>query len=121
MATFKFELRNLGKDSKEKTIYGKIIYISYTFGAGKDKRIRYSTGLKVINPKNWNAKTQKVKNVVEETNKVNTNNKLNDTKTFLDGLYSDLTINKGLEVTPQLLKNELDILLTMLGCRSFFS
>ncbi|RPD91617.1 hypothetical protein EGM88_14710 [Aureibaculum marinum] len=102
MATLKFELR------KNKGNTGSI-YIRYTFGTGNAKRIRYSTGLKIVNYKNWNLKTQTVKNVTEEINKVNINNKLNETRTFLEGLYSDLTINRKLEVTPQLLKNELDI------------
>lgn len=102
MATFKFELRK----GKEKTA---LIQIRYTFGTGNDKRIRYSTGLSLVHYKNWNTETQSIKNVSKEINKVNINNQLNKTRTFLEGLYSDLTINKGLEVTPQLLKSELDI------------
>lgn len=102
MATFTFELRK-GKGNTAQ------IQIRYTFGSGNDKRIRYSTGLSLINSKNWNVTSQTVKNVSEEVNKVNINNQLNKTRTFLEGLYSDLTINKDLEVTPQLLKSELDI------------
>ena len=100
MATFKFQLRK-GKGTSA------LIYINYNYGT--KSRIRYSTGLKIINSKNWNTKKQNVKNVSEEINKVNINNQLNKTKTFLEGLYSDLTINRGLEVTNQLLNNELDI------------
>jgi len=102
MATFKFELRK-GKGNSA------LIYIRYTFGTGNDYRIRYSTGLKLLNSKNWSVKYQNVKNVNEEVNKTNINNQLNKTKTFLEGLYSDLTINRGLTVTNQLLTNELDI------------
>lgn len=102
MATFTFELRKGKRNTAQ-------IQIRYTFGSGNDKRIRYSTGLSLINTKNWNTTSQTVKNVSEEVNKVNINNKLNETRTFLEGLYSDLTINKDLEVTPQLLKSELDI------------
>ncbi|MBI9040229.1 tyrosine-type recombinase/integrase [Lutibacter sp.] len=100
MATFKFTLRK-GKETSA------LIYINYSYGT--ENRIRYSTGLKIINSKNWSVKYQNVKNVNEEVNKTNINNQLNKTKTFLEGLYSDLTINRGLTVTNLLLTNELDI------------
>lgn len=100
MATFKFKLRKGSGTSA-------LIYINYSYGTAK--RVRYSTGLKISNIKNWNVETQRVRNVQTEVNKVNINNKLNETQTFLEGLYSDLTINRGLDVTNQLLNNELDI------------
>ena len=100
MPTLNFKLRQ-GKNTSVP------IYLIYSYG--KDKRLRYSTGIKLLNSKNWNSDAQKVRNVVEEINKLAINNKLNETRAYLEKLYSKLTIDDHITITNDLLKNELDI------------
>ena len=100
MATLNFTLR---------AIKGTSASIHIFFNYGKNKRLRYSTGLKLTNIKNWNADKQRIKNVIEEVNKISINNKLDRTQSFLNNLYTDLSVNQNTVVTNEILKNELNI------------
>lgn len=105
MPTLNFILRK-GKNNTA------TIHINYNYGKYTKEnlfRLRYSTGLKLQNIKNWHEDNQRIKNVNEEVDKININNKLSKTQSFLGELYSDLTINKNIIVTNEILTNELDI------------
>ncbi len=105
MPTLNFILRK-GKNNTA------TIHINYNYGKYTKEnlfRLRYSTGLKLQNFKNWHDDNQRIKNVNEEVDKININNKLSKTQSFLGELYSDLTINKNIIVTNEILTNELDI------------
>ena len=50
------------------------IQLHYNYGTNSS--LRYSTGLKIQNMKNWDPKGMRIKNVVEELDKNYINNKL---------------------------------------------
>lgn len=102
MPTLKYVLK-AGKGSTAK------IHLFYNYGA--NNRLRYSTGLQILNIKNWNEKPQRIKNVTEEVEKVNVNNKLDQIQAFINGLYSDLSTKENATVTNEILTNELNIFL----------
>ncbi|RKS56179.1 site-specific recombinase XerD [Gillisia mitskevichiae] len=97
MATITFRLR--------KSTTGKGASIQLTFHYGKAKRFRYSTGLKIINFKNWDLNKMRVKNVVEEKFKTEINNQLNELTTQLEAHFVELSLNQKLNVTNDILKN----------------
>ncbi len=87
---------------------GGRIYLSFSYGT--KKRFRYSTKLKVKKIKNWDYGVPgKVRNVVEETNRLNINDKLNKLRTHIESYYNNLHTGKGVSINDEMLKNECDI------------
>ena len=82
--------------------------IQLFFNYGSKKRLRYSTGLKVSNIKNWDSSKMRIKNVIAEIHKNEVNNKLSEIHTLIEKTYTDLAISKGLTVTNDMLKEALD-------------
>ncbi|QXP77676.1 MULTISPECIES: site-specific integrase [Winogradskyella] len=82
--------------------------IQLFFNYGSKKRLRYSTGLKVSDIKNWDNSKMRIKNVVAEVQKNEVNNKLTDIHALIEKTYTDLAITKNIEVTNQMLKEVLD-------------
>lgn len=98
MATFKYIIRE---------IKGKGASIHLVFNYGANKRLRYATKLTIKNKKNWSVKLQKVKDVIEESNKHRINKKLREGKTdFLD-FFDDL-VAKEKNIDNTILKIECD-------------
>jgi integrase len=85
--------------------------IQLYFNYGSNKRLRYSTGLKVADFKNWDAVKMRIKNVVTETHKNAVNNKLTDIQSFIEKIYTNLSITENVVVTNDMLKDDLDIFL----------
>ena len=85
--------------------------IQLHFNYGTNKRLRYSTGLEVLDYRNWDADKMRIKNVIAEVHKNDVNNKLNDIQSFLEKLYYRLTLTESVEVDNELLKNELNVIL----------
>jgi integrase len=85
--------------------------IQLYFNYGSNKRLRYSTGLKVADFKNWDAVKMRIKNVVTETHKNAVNNKLTDIQSFIEKIYTNLSITENVLVTNDMLKDDLDIFL----------
>jgi len=90
---------------------GKNVSIQLVFNYGSNKRLRYSTGLKVLNSKNWDARKMRVKNVAEELYRQDVNNKLNDIQSVLNKTYSDLRTNQNVAITNDILRGICDELL----------
>lgn len=78
--------------------------IQLVFNHGANQRLRYSTGLKVLNRKNWDAGKMRIKNVASELDRQDINNKLNEVQTVLNRSYSDLRTNQNKEVSNDMLK-----------------
>ena len=100
MATLTFSLRENKNNSAS---------IILVFSYGRKKLLRYSTGEKVKHISNWDDRRQKVKNVTDEPLKDRINSRLNKLKDFFEDKYDDLSNKKGIEVTNEVLKHELDI------------
>jgi site-specific recombinase XerD len=83
--------------------------IQLFFNYGTKKRLRYSTGLRVQNIKNWDSAKMRIKQVVEELDWYYVNNKLNDLKSLIDKEYGRITIQEGKEVNNEMLTNLCDI------------
>ncbi|MCG7501773.1 site-specific integrase [Tenacibaculum sp. Mcav3-52] len=83
--------------------------IQLYFNYGANKRLRYSTGLKVSDVKNWDTKKMRIKNVVAEIHKNAINNKLTDIQRFVEEVYTDFSVRQNIVVTNDVLKNELDV------------
>lgn len=101
MAKLTFVLRT-GK-SKSATIQ---LFFNY----GTEKRLRYSTGLKILDFKNWDAEKMRIKNVAAEVHKNKVNNRLTEIQGFLEKLHTDY-ITSGELFDNDILKSELDIFL----------
>ena len=84
MAKLTFKLRPLK---------GKNVNIQLVFNYGANNRLRYSTGLKVANSKNWDDGKMRIKQVAEEIYRNDVNNKLNTVTETLEKQYNDLTVN----------------------------
>lgn len=97
MATITFRLRN--------STSNKGASIQLTFQYGEAKRLRYSTGLKIFNIKNWDSNKMRVKNVAEERFKTEINNQLNELTTQLEAHYMELSVNQKEVVNNDTLKN----------------
>ncbi|MFD0837117.1 tyrosine-type recombinase/integrase [Mariniflexile aquimaris] len=102
MAKLTFKIRK-GVDKSAK--------IQLFFNYGTDRRLRYSTGLEILDAKNWDDEKMRIKNVVSEIHKNDVNNKLTDIQSFLEKTYTRLAITEGVEVDNEILKNELNIFL----------
>jgi integrase len=102
MAKLTFKIRK-GVDKSAK--------IQLFFNYGSHKRLRYSTGLEVLDAKNWDAEKMRIKSVAVEVHKNDVNNKLTDIQSFLEKTYTRLSITEGVEVDNEILKNELNIYL----------
>ncbi|GGG08978.1 integrase [Dokdonia pacifica] len=87
---------------------GKNVSIQLVFNYGANKRLRYSTGLKVSNSKNWDTTKMRIKNVASELDRQDINNKLNEVQTVLNRSYSDLRTNQNREVSNDMLKDICD-------------
>jgi len=102
MAKLTFKIRK-GVDKSAK--------IQLFFNYGTNKRLRYSTGLKVNDLKNWDEDKMRVKNVVAEIHRNEINNRLTDIRAFLEKIYTKYAITDNIIVTNKILKRELDIYL----------
>jgi len=102
MAKLTFKIRK-GVDKSSK--------IQLFFNYGTDRRLRYSTGLEVLDAKNWDTEKMRIKNVLAEVHKNDVNNKLTDIQAFLEKTYTRLAIRESIEVDNEILKNELNIFL----------
>ena len=81
MAKLSFKVRK-GKDKSGS--------IQLHFNYGTNFRLRYSTGLKIQNIKNWDPKKMRIRNVVEELDKNYTNKKLDKLQFDLNKKYTNL-------------------------------
>tara|TARA_R110002049_G_scaffold307720_2_gene509184 strand:- start:2514 stop:3854 length:1341 start_codon:yes stop_codon:yes gene_type:complete len=88
--------------------HGKNVNIQLFFNYGTNKRLRYSTGLKVANSKNWDAGKMRIKQVAEELYRNEVNNKLNNVTEILEKQYIDLTVNENKVVDNDMLKDICD-------------
>mgnify|MGYP001825975947 FL=1 len=84
--------------------------IQLFFNYGTKKRLRYSTGLKILDYKNWDEEKMRIKNVVVEVYKNQVNNRLTEIQSFIEKLHTDYITN-GESFDNVILKNELDIFL----------
>lgn len=82
--------------------------IMIVFNYGKGKRLRYAARFRVKNRKNWDFKNMRIKNVIEELDKVEINQKLNELNLVLNKYYTKRTIEEGKEVNNDLLKDVCD-------------
>lgn len=101
LATISFKIR---PGQKEQTP----IYLIFSYG--RRNELRYSTGWKVLNPKNWDKGRQRVRNVVAEPSSNHINEALKKLETFFLAKYFDLK-KSNIEITNKALRNELDIYL----------
>ncbi|WP_283637062.1 tyrosine-type recombinase/integrase [Aquaticitalea lipolytica] len=99
MAKLTFKLREAKNNSAS---------IMLVFNYGKEKRLRYATGFRVQNKKNWDASKMRIKNVIEELDRVYVNNKLNDLNSAIEKEYAKRTIEEGKEVTNDYIKDVCD-------------
>ncbi|MGY0391742.1 tyrosine-type recombinase/integrase [Bizionia sp. KMM 8389] len=102
MAKLTFKIRK-GVDKSAK--------IQLFFNYGTNKRLRYSTGLKVNNFKNWDSDKMRIKNVVAEVHRNEINNKLTDIRAFLEKVHTNYTVTENTIVTNIILKKKLDLYL----------
>ncbi|MDU8885211.1 tyrosine-type recombinase/integrase [Yeosuana sp. MJ-SS3] len=82
--------------------------IQLFFNYGTNKRLRYSTGLEVLDSKNWDSEKMRIKNVLVEVHKNDVNNKLTDIQAFLEKTYTRLSVTENIEVDNEILKTELN-------------
>lgn len=101
MAKVTFKLRK-GK--------GTSAAIQLFFNYGTEKRLRYSTGLNILNVKNWDGSKMRIKNVSAEVHKNNINNRLTEIQSFVEKLNTEY-ITKGNDLNNDILKNKLSIFL----------
>jgi integrase len=101
MAKVTFKLRNGN---------GKTASIQLFFNYGTEKRLRYSTGLSIMNIKNWDSDKMRIKNVTAEIHKNDINNKLTDIQSFIEKLHTQF-ITKSKNLNNDILKKELSIFL----------
>jgi integrase len=88
----------------------KAATIQLFFNYGTEKRLRYSTGLKISDYRNWDANKMRIKNVTAEVHKNNINNRLTEVQSFLEKLHTDYITN-GESFDNDILKKELDVFL----------
>ncbi|WP_438711436.1 tyrosine-type recombinase/integrase [Aquimarina muelleri] len=93
---------------KLRSLKGKGASIQLNFNYGTNNRLRYSTGLKIRNIKNWDENKMRIKNVLEEVDKVVINNKLNDLQSKFLKMYSEVTVNQGKAIDNNILKEFCD-------------
>lgn len=86
----------------------KSAIIQLFFNYGTNKRLRYSTGLKISNYKNWDKDKMRIKNVIAEVHRNEINNRLTDIRAFIEKLYTQLNVVDNIIVTNEILKKELD-------------
>lgn len=98
MANITFKLR------KPKSPAPQMIYLVYRFG--RNEKLAYSTGLKVL-PAHWNSEKMRVRNIVEALGKDAINNRLNELHTVTT-TYIIETKARGKQLTKALLKKYLD-------------
>lgn len=84
--------------------------IQIFFSYGTNKRLRYSTGLKVSDFKNWDDSKMRIKNVVAEIHKNKINTRLTEIQSFLEKLHTDY-VTSNTSFNNETLKKELDIFL----------
>lgn len=84
--------------------------IQLFFNYGTKKRLRYSTGLKISDFKNWDVEKMRIKNVTAEIHKNEVNNRLTEIQGFIEKLYTGF-ITRGKSIDNVILKNELDVFL----------
>jgi integrase len=101
MAKVTFKLRK-GKEKSAK--------IQLFFSYGTKKRFRFSTGLSIINSKNWDNDKMRIRNIASEVHKNDINNRLTEIQSFVEKLYTK-RITQGLKIDNDILKNELSELL----------
>lgn len=87
---------------------GKDVSVQLIFNYGAKKRLRYSTGLKVRNSKNWDINSMRIKKVASELDRENVNNKLDLIQNVLNRTFSDLRTNQNKEVNNDMLRDICD-------------
>jgi len=97
MPEAKFVLKE--PNSKNETL----VYLFYNFNY---ERLKYSTGEK-IHPKAWNASKQRAKETVQFIQYPEFNQRLNNIENAVNNSYRRL-LNNGIDVTPELLKEEIN-------------
>lgn len=98
MANVTIKLRTL------KSTDPQIIYIVFRFG--RNEKLMFSTGLK-IEPKYWNAKKMRVRDMLEALEKDTINNRLNELQTLTEAFITKETA-QAREVTKDTLRMFLD-------------
>ena len=94
MAKLSFKVRK-GKDKSGS--------IQLHFNYGTNSRLRYSTGLKIQNVKNWDPKKMRIRNVVEELDKNYTNKKLDKLQFDLNKKYTNLQEEQSIVINNNVL------------------
>ena len=94
MAKLSFKVRK-GKDKSGS--------IQLHFNYGTNSRLRYSTGLKIQNVKNWDSKKMRIKNVAEELDKNYVNNKLDKLQLDFNKKYTYLLLEQNVVITNDIL------------------
>jgi len=113
MCHFCVSLRKVFSDMAKLTFnirkgVGKSATIQLFFNYGTKKRLRYSTGLRVSDYRNWDSDKMRIKNVTAEVHRNNINNKLTDIQGFLEKVYVKYAVTENKTVNNELLKEELD-------------
>ncbi|HET8885376.1 MAG TPA: phage integrase SAM-like domain-containing protein [Salinimicrobium sp.] len=85
--------------NNEQSIY---LYFNY----GRKKQYRYATGFKIKNKKNWNQKSQQVKNVTDEPKSLHINSELNKLIAFSTALLEQFEREK-VNISNALIKKHL--------------
>ncbi|GAB7257776.1 tyrosine-type recombinase/integrase [Polaribacter sp. OB-PA-B3] len=101
MAKVTFKLRE-GK--------GKSAKIQLFFNYGTGKRFRFSTGLSILNLKNWDVDKMRIKNVASEIYKNEVNNRLTEIQNCVEKLNISY-VTKGLNLDNEILKSKVSVLL----------
>jgi len=101
MATVNFKVREGNKESCS-------IYLIFIYGRGNE--LRYSTGWKVRSKSNWNPLRQRIRNVISEPLSSKLNLSIQALELFIMNKYDELLAER-IEITNQVLRNELDIFL----------
>ncbi|MCF1420432.1 phage integrase SAM-like domain-containing protein [Mangrovimonas futianensis] len=100
MARFNYKLR-------KSKLNGATIQLVFSYGTGK--RLRYSTGLKVQDIKNWDVRRMRIKTVVGELDRVYINDRLTDLERYFFKEYNKLTIKDDIKPTNENLTEICDI------------
>lgn len=87
---------------------GKGASIQLFFNYGAKKRLRYSTGLRIMNVKNWDEVKMRIKNVASELNRGEVNSKLDEAQASLNKKFINLKYNENIKIDNELLKGICD-------------
>lgn len=83
--------------------------IQLFFNYGKERRLRYSTGLSIKDLKSWNTDTMRVRNVQTEPLRVQINNTLNSFTDAIEKEFLKLSVTENVVIDNEVLKNFCDL------------